>query len=97
MFDRFWCRDDYHSRVTCSSLVGSGVADLRGTGKNMNRTVSVCIEAGPVKKTFKAAAADDSNVCIGADRGWEQVINLMMHARVVARGVCDEAKKKTYS
>ena len=52
-------------------MIVNGVADLRGTGKNFEGgTVSVCIEAGQVKKTVKAAVVDDSNVCeplIGTD------------------------------
>ena len=63
-------------------LIVNGVADLRGTGKNFEGgTVSLCIEAGPVKKTVKAAVVDDSNVCeplIGTDIGWDQVIDLMI-------------------
>ena len=81
-------------------LIVNGVADLRGTGKNFEGgTVSVCIEADPVKKTVKAAVVDDSNVCeplIGTDIGWDQVIDLMMHARDLARGQYNVAKKKTY-
>ena len=58
---------------------------------------SVCAS---VKKIVKAVpVVDDSNVCepfIGADIGWDQVIDLMVHVRDVARGVCKVIMKKTY-